>query len=98
MSEVKIYCPKWTYDVWNDIEECFPRGSFIECEVTRVDKNYAFLQGPSGVICFLSKAKVAQLWVVEDLTDKIRVGDSLKCKVIDYNFEKKSVGVALKLN
>lgn len=98
MADKKTYTPKWTYDVWDDIEDCFPRGTFIDCIVTYVDKWYALLKGPSNVDCYLSKAKVAQRWVVEDLTEEIKVGEKLKCKILDYNFEKKSVGVALKLN
>ncbi len=98
MTDIKIYTPKWTYDVWTDIEGCFPRGSIMDCEVKSVERHFAFLKGALGVTCFLSKAKVAQLWVVEDLRDEIRVGEHLKCKVIDYNLEKRSVNVSLKLN
>ena len=97
MVDKKVYTPKWTYDVWDDIENCFPRGNFIDCSVIYVDKWYAFLKGPSGVDCYLSKAKVAQRWVVNDLTEEVKKGDKLTCKVIDYNFEKKSVNVSLNL-
>lgn len=98
MTDIKIYTPKWTYDVWTDIEGCFPIGSIIECEVEFVDRHFAILKGALGVKCFLSKAKVAQLWVVEDLRDEIRIGERLKCKVIDYKVKERSVNVSLKLN
>ncbi len=70
----------------------------MDCEVKSVERHFAFLKGALGVTCFLSKAKVAQLWVVEDLRDEIRVGERLQCKVIDYNVEEKRIKVSLKLN
>lgn len=98
MSMDTIYQLNWQYDYWADIENCFPKGCKVTAVVKSVMPNYAFLITTEGITCFLDKRKVNSLWVVKDLTEKIRQGESFDCTVIDYNYEKKSLTVSLNLN
>lgn len=66
--------------------------------VKSVMPNYAFLTTAEGITCFLDKRKVNSLWVVKDLIEEIRLGESFECTVVDYNYEKKSLAVSLNLN
>lgn len=66
--------------------------------VKSVMPNYAFLTTAEGITCFLDKRKVNSLWVVKDLIEEIRPGESFECTVVDYNYKKKSLAVSLNLN
>lgn len=97
MSEEKIYKLNWQYDVWTDIESCFPKGTKVSAEVTGATRNYAFLKTENGTQCFLSKDKVSANWKIMDLTDHLIKGDTIECKVFDYNVEKKRLIVSSEL-
>lgn len=98
MTDKIIHKPNWRYNIWSDIEGCFPKGSNVSAVVTVVTRNYAFLSTSEGLTCFLDKRKVSPLWVINDLTEEIKQGETLDCSVIDYNYEKKSLAVSLNLN
>lgn len=98
MNKEEIYVLNWQYDRWSDIENCYPRGCKLTASVKNVTRNYALLFTSDGVTCFLDKRNVRSLWVVNDLTEEIEQGKSIECTVIDYNFDKKSLTVALNLN
>ena len=98
MDNPTIYKIDWQYDCWSDIENCFPKGSKVSAVVKNVTRNYAFLSTSNGVTCFLDKRNIRSLWIVNDLTEEIEQGNTIECTVIDYNFDKKSLAVSLKLN
>ncbi len=98
MSNTIIYKPNWHYDFQDDIKTYFPKGSKINATITNVRRNYAFLSTAEGIDCFLDKRNVESPWVVNNLTEEIKQGDSKECTVLDYNQEKKSLIVSLKLN
>ena len=98
MIDKIIHKLNWRYDIWSDIEGCFPIGSKVSATITNVTRNYAFLSTPEGLTCFLDKRKVSSLWVVNDLTEELKQGETVVCSVVDYNHEKKSLTVSLNLN
>lgn len=98
MDKETVYDLDWQFDYWSNIESIYPIGCKVNCVVTRVERNYAFLDTIHNVCCFLDKRKVSGLWVVSDLTEEIKIGDYRECKVIDYNREKESLIVSLNLN
>lgn len=98
MSNRIIHKPNWHYDFWTDIEVCFPKGSKVTATIKSVTRNYAFLSTSKGITCFLDKRNVKSFWIVNDLTQEINQGDSAECTVLDYNHERKSLTVSLKLN
>ncbi len=98
MSDTIIYKPNWHYDFWTDIETYFPKGSEVSAIITTVRRDYAFLSTSEGIYCFLDKRNIKSLGVINDLTQEIKQGDSKECIVLDYNQEKKSLIVSLKLN
>lgn len=98
MTDETIYKLDWQYDCWDDIEDCFPKGSKVACTVQKVTQYFAFLYTVEGVRCFLDKRNVKSCWFVNDLTEEIKSGESVECTVTDYNFDKKSLNVSLTLN
>lgn len=98
MSDTIIYKPNWHYDFWTDIETYFPKGSKVSAIITTVKRDYAFLSTSEGIYCFLDKRNVESPWIVNNLTEEIKQGYSKECTVLDYNQEKKSLIVSLKLN
>lgn len=95
MNEITNHKPNWSYDIWADIEEYFPKGRMIYAKATMVSSNYAFLTAENRVTCFLHKTKVNSRCTVKDLTDVIKKGTTIECRVIDYNNEKERLIVSL---
>ena len=51
MNEITNHKPNWSYDIWADIEEYFPKGRMIYAKATMVSSNYAFLTAENRVTC-----------------------------------------------
>ena len=98
MNQQQIYKLKWHYDYWADIEKIYPIGSTITCKVTSIKPNYAFLKTKEGIICFLGKDKISSPWRITDLTQTLSSDNEYECSVSGYNFEKRGLVIALKLN
>lgn len=98
MNVETIYKLNWQYDYWADIENCFPKGCKVSVVVKNVKRNYAILSTSDGVTCFLDKRNIRSPWFVNDLTEKIKPGNTIECTVLDYNFEKNSLSVSSTLN
>lgn len=98
MEKDKIYNLNWRYNLWDDIEGCFPCGSKIKATIKNVARNYAFLYTSEGVDCFLDKRNVKSRWIVNDLTEELEVKEEVECTVLDYNHEKKRLSVSLNMN
>lgn len=88
----------WQYDYWTDIQVLFPVGKIIECQVTNVRSGDAWLKTFDNIECYLRRIFVISPWAVSDLSEVIKVGDRLACKVRDYNFDKKQLIVSVDLN
>ncbi|MDE6548553.1 MAG: S1 RNA-binding domain-containing protein [Muribaculaceae bacterium] len=93
-----IYRPDWQYDLWSDIENCYPILSSVKATVTAVNRNYAFLETEDGISCFLSKTDVTSPWKITDLTEHLIERDEIECMVKKYNKEKGRLEVSLDLN
>lgn len=98
MADKIIHKPDWHYDIWSDIEGHFPKGSKVTATITNITRNYAFLSTPEGLTCFLAKHNVSSLWFVNDLTEELKQGKTVDCRIIDYNHEKESLTVSINLS
>lgn len=99
--EQQIYEPKWRYDYWADIENIYPIGHIIICKATSINsikQNYAFLKTMDGIDCFLGRDKISSPWRFSNLSEVLSLDIEYECTVIDYDFEKKGLVIALNLN
>lgn len=75
----------WHYDIWPEIEIHYPLGTSLNCKVTQIKPNNAWLKTEDGLECFLRKWQVQTLWQITDLCDELNNEDIIPCKIIGYN-------------
>lgn len=98
MANEKIYNLDWGYDIWSDIESCYPVGTKLKCRVTRVQPHQAWLMSEEGVTCFLRKWQTMSRWQVTDLTEELSQGDNFSVTVREYNKEKHQLIISLDIH
>ena len=67
----------------------------ITAPISRISKFGAFMDLEGGIQGLIHLSEISH-WVVKDIRDHIRVGEEVQAKIINFEPEKKRIGLSLK--
>ena len=82
-------------DPWQDVEEIYPVGSIVEGKVVKVTDFGAFVELKDGVEALIRTSELSKE-KVENIKDHVKEGDSLKCLVINLDFQNRKMAVSVR--
>lgn len=80
---------------WETLAKKYKLNDTITAPISRISKFGAFMDLEGGIQGLIHLSEISH-WVVKDIRDHIRVGEEVQAKIINFEPEKKRIGLSLK--